>query len=332
MAENKIDKSDMRKVIIESAGQLKRGLELAKNTGIKEGFKNVIVCGVGGSALPVNVFNTAVKSKIPVFTHRDYNLPLRANENSLIICISYSGNTEETISAFNEAISKKLKTIGMSSGGKLENLCRQNNIPFVKIDSGIQPRCATGYLFSALAKVLGNSDIIDDISADVLKASEELKKISPRLEKQGKKLSEKLFKKIPVVYSSNEFKALARIWKIKLNENSKTPAFHNYFPELNHNEMVGFSELKKHNNFHFIIIKDKEDNPRNLKRMALFASLLKKRGAKTDFIEMESGSLLFKVFSNLLLGDWVSYYLALKYKIDPTPVKMVEEFKKLMEK
>lgn len=320
----------MRQVIIDSAGQLKTGSELAKSVKAEGNFKNIIVCGIGGSALPIDVVNTVTESKIPILAHRDYNLPPEADKNSLIVCISYSGNTEEPVSGLKEAVNKNLKIIGITSGGQVEEICKKNNISFVKIPHGIEPRSATGYICSSLIKILANSGLIEDISSKILKTSEELKKVNLSLEEQGKNLAKKLFKKIPVVYSSDRFKTLARVWKIKFNENSKTPAFWNFFPELNHNEMVGFSELKKDNDFHFIIMKDIEDNPRNLKRMDLFASLLKNGGAETDFIEIKNESLLFRVFSNLLLGDWVSYYLALEYKIDPTPVKMVEDFKKML--
>lgn len=325
-----IDKSNMRQVIIDSPKQLLEGLNLAENVKIEGSFKNVIVCGVGGSALPVNVLNSIIKPVVPVYVHRDYGLPAEATENSLIICISYSGNTEETVSAFKEAANKNLKIIAIATGGKIEELCQKNNIQMVKLPSGIQPRCATGYIFASLLKVLANSEITKDISDEILETSKKLAEINFELEEDGEKIAKKLFQKIIVVYASNKFKAVSRIWKIKFNENSKTPAFHNYFPELNHNEMVGFSELKKNNNFHFIIIKDKNGNPRNLKRMDLFASLLKKKGSKVDFVEIKDGSLSFKIFSTLLLGDWASYYLALKYKIDPTPVNIVENFKKLL--
>ena len=145
----------------------------------------------------------------------------------------------------------------------------------------------------------------------------------------SEEVAKKLVNKVPLVYASNKFKCLARIWKIKFNENSKIPAFYNYFPELNHNEMVGFTQINKKNNaFHVIILRDKNDHLRSLKRMKFFANLMKTKGIEVDFIEIKNGDLLFKIFSTLLLGDWVSYYLALEYKVDPTPVKIVEEFKK----
>jgi len=326
----KIDKSNMYNVISESAEQLKKGLELAKNAKIEGDFKNIIICGIGGSALPSNILTSLNKTDIPIYIHRDYNLPQKADEHSLIICISYSGNTEETISALQEAISKKLRVICITTGGEIEKLCQENTIPLVKIPSGIQPRMATGYIFSALIKILENSEVIKKISTEILETGEELKKINSLLENEGKKLAKKLFKKIPIIYASNKFKEIARILKIKFNENSKIPAFYNYFPELNHNEMIGYTNAKKY--FFVIIIQDSDDHPRILKRMQLTAKLISQKGIQTETINIKRGSILFKIFSTLLLGDWASYYLALEYKIDPTPVKMVEEFKKLMQK
>lgn len=324
------DKSNMRGVIIDSSSQLRKGLELAENVKIQGKFENVIICGIGGSALPVNVLNSAFNSSVPVLAHRDYSLPKEANKNSLIICVSYSGNTEETVSALEEALQKNLKVIGIATGGKIEKICQENNVQLVKIPSGIQPRSATGYLFSALAKILAVAGVIEDASKEIIKTSDELEKITQDLEKQAKNLAKKLAGKTPVIYSSDKFKALARIWKIKFNENSKIPAFWNYFPELNHNEMVGFSEKNGNCNFHFIIIKDKDEHARNLKRMELFSKLMIERGLEVDFVELPEGSNLFKIFSNLMLGDWASYYLALENKTDPTPVKIVEDFKKML--
>ncbi len=327
MAKN-IDRENMREVIMQSYNQLNAGLDLAKNIKVDGEFKNVVICGMGGSALPANIIITLANLSIPVYIHRDYNLPSQANKDSLIICISYSGNTEETIWATQEAIKNNFKIIALATGGKLEEIAKQNNIPFAKIPSGIQPRSATGYLFSALAEILANCGIIENISKEILQTSEELKKITQTLEKKGKIISKKIAKKIPVIYSSCNFKAAARIWKIKFNENSKIPAFWNYFPELNHNEMVGYTQAKKIKDLYVLIIKDKDDNERIVKRMALTAAILKKKGVKTEFINTEEGSLMFRFFANILLGDWVSYYTALNAKINPTPVDMVEDFKK----
>ena len=176
-----------------------------------------------------------------------------------------------------------------------------------------------------------NSGIVEDRTNEILKLAKNLDPL--RLERPGKRLAEKIKGKIPIIYASNKFKALSRIWKIKFNENTKIVAFWNYFPELNHNEMVGFTNVKfqiPSSKFQVIILRDKLDSPRILKRMRLTALILKKRGIGAKFINLQGKNKLEKIFNSLILSDWVSYYLALQYKIDPTPVKLVEEFKKRM--
>jgi len=330
MTKNNIDNANMKNVIATSPEQLIKGLAIAKDIKIKGEFKNIIICGIGGSALPANILNSVITTKIPLYIHRDYNLPEVVNEDSLVVCISYSGNTEETVSALEEAIHKNITAVAISTGGKIEKICENHNIALAKIPSGIQPRSATGYLFSVLSTILTNCGVIDDISEDILNTAEELEKRNSELEKEGKILAKKMAGKIPIVYASNNFKVAARIWKIKFNENSKIPAFHNYFPELNHNEMVGFTDKKMVGEFHIVIIKDKQDHARTQKRMDLTSSILKKQGIKTSFIETVDGSMILKLFEVLLLGDWVSYYIAINNNIDPTPVEMVEDFKMML--
>jgi len=233
-----------------------------------------------------------------------------------------------------EAIDKKYKVIGICAGGEVEKLSIANGLPLVKIPAGIQPRCATGYIFSALVQVLINKGLAENISGQIIETSNQLAAINPLLQKEGQKLAKKIAGAVPIVYSSDNFKAAAMIWKIKFNENAKIPAFYNYFPELNHNEMVGYTGLKKLGvkNLQVIILQDSAEHERILKRIRLTAAIIKKAGAKVEMVNMQEGSHLFKMFSTLLLGDWVSYYTALANNVDPTPVKMVEEFKGLMAK
>ena len=318
---------EMRKVILEFPKQLKEGTERAKNIKIEGEFSNIIICGMGGSALPANLLITYLPDlKLPLYIHRSYNLPPQSQEKSLIICISYSGNTEETISAFEEARKRNLKTIVITTGGKLKELAKTYNIPMILLPSGIQPRSATGYLFSASVKVLSNCGLVKEKEREILETAENLN--SAELGDKGKNLAKKLVGKIPLIYTSNSFKALARIWKIKFNENSKIMAFWNYFPELNHNELVGITNLQ--GKFHTLILRDKEDHPKILKRMTLTANFMQEKGIEVDFIEIEGKTILEKIFNNLILSDWTSYYLAKEYKVDPEKVKLIEEFKKRM--
>jgi glucose/mannose-6-phosphate isomerase len=187
---------------------------------------------------------------------------------------------------------------------------------------------ATGYFVFAIFQLLINSDLVKFDKAKLKDVSENLKLINESLEEQGKELAKKMKGKTPVIYANVHFKAVANIWKIKINENAKTPAFWNYFPELNHNEMVGFTNPQAE--FFFVMLLDKEDHPQNIKRFEVMKSLMEKRGMQVEIIEMKGANVFEKVFASLCLGDWASYYLALEYGIDPTPVDMVEEFKELI--
>jgi glucose/mannose-6-phosphate isomerase len=329
-----IDKSNMRQIIIDSPNQLKAGLDLVKELKIKGDFKNIIVCGLGGSALPGDVI-AALEPNLNLYIHRDYGLPAIATKESLVFCISYSGNTEETISAFNEALELGTGIIGMASGGKIQTLCQENNLPFIKIPGGIQPRSALGYMFGAIIVALEKTKLTKILSNEVSRVAESLQNANETTQKMGKSLAKKLVNKIPLIYGAHadESAATARIWKIKFNENSKIPAFYNYFPELNHNEMVGFTQAQKVSGqcLSVIILKDNSCNEHIQKRIALTNSLIKKSGTDCQVIELQGSTLMEKIFLGLLLADWTSYYLALEYGIDPTPVAMVEEFKKLMQ-
>ncbi len=321
----------MKQVILDFPKQFEIGAKAAENIKIEGDFENIVICGVGGSALPGSLLLDMADISVPVFIHRDYGLPKIASEKSLIVCISFSGNTEETVSAYQEAIEKNYKVIAICTGGKLKEMAQQNNLPVAIVPNDcLQPRFGTGYLVSALTKILENCGMVANISQEVLKIAKNLR--PENFEAQGKALAEKLVSKIPIVYSSKQYKTIARIWKIKLNENAKTMAFWNYFPELNHNEMVGYTRIKNQEsrikNFYIIILKDNEDNPKILKRMELTADLIKENRADVETIEMQGETKMEKIFNTLLLGDWVSYYLALTYGQDPTPVHIVEDFKK----
>ncbi len=318
----------MRDIILDFPKQFKEGLDKAKDVTIEGEFGNIIICGMGGSALPANLLITYLpRLNLPIWIHRSYGLPPQANQKSLIICISFSGNTEETISAFKEAQKRNLKTAAITTGGKLGQLAQEGNLPLVSLPSvRIQPRWGSGYMFSSLVKILSNSGVVDDKSQEILEMAKNLKPAN--FESSGQNLAKKLVDKIPLIYSSSRLKALARIWKIKFNENSKIMAFWNYFPEFNHNELVGITNLQ--GKFHTLILRDKEDHPKILKRMTLTANLMREKEIEVDFVEIEGRTILEKIFNNLILSDWTSYYLAKEYKVDPEKVELIEKLKREM--
>lgn len=331
---NPKDPSNFREFILQTPEQFRIGFDLAKNIKLDGNFDAVTVSGMGGSALPVNLIKAYLKGKkekVKVCINRTYALPDMQLDNYLNIISSYSGNTEETISSLQELHSKNLQFVGISSGGKIEELCKSYSMPHIKLPipyPNYQPRMGTGYFFGVMLQILINHGLINDVSPEIIHATESFHTKMSGYENRGKELALKLKGKTPVIYSSAKFKSVAMIWKIKINENSKTPAFWNFFPELNHNEMVGYTNPQS--KFFLIMLRDPEDDPRNMKRYEATASLLSEKGIESEIINMEGEDIFSKIFLSISLADWTSYYLALEYGQDPTPVEMVEKLKKIL--
>ncbi|MBU2037371.1 bifunctional phosphoglucose/phosphomannose isomerase [Patescibacteria group bacterium] len=330
------DKSNLRNVILNSVKQVDAPLTFFNELRLtRRPINKVLICGMGGSALMgdfLSYFQTTdfapLSLSVPVLTHRSYNLPANIDQNTLIICISYSGQTEETLSAFNKATESHLEIAGITCGGQLSELFQKYKIPWVKIpQDNIPPRASLGYQLAAIVKILMAYGLLNSSAQNALISLPE-KIIPADLENQARIFCVKLNHKTPIIYSSQDNWILARLWKICLNENAKIPAFFNFFPELNHNEMVGWT--KSLGPFHLLFMRDKDDLPRIKKRMDLTAELLKNQHLPVDFIEVKGQGALEKIFWATAFGEWLSYHLALFYGIDPTPVEMVEKFKKLL--
>ncbi|MFA5986904.1 MAG: bifunctional phosphoglucose/phosphomannose isomerase [Parcubacteria group bacterium] len=341
MQKNKnVDRSNLRRVILSSADQFAEGFALGKGVVIKNDFSAVMISGMGGSAWPANVLRIYINSlfnrhkeykRLAVYQNRFYKLPPEAYNDCLNIICSHSGNTEETIASFGEVLKNKLPCIGISAGGTLEKMCKKHGVPHIKLPmpyADFQPRMATGYFISVLVQLLVNAGKLPKEAVLVDTAVQKLHDEIVKIEQNGKKIAKRLVGKTPVIYASTKFKALAMIWKIKINENSKVPAFWNYFPELNHNEFVGFTNPQAQ--FYILMLRDKKDHPRNLLRYDVTARFLKKKGVKSEIIDIPEGDTLYRIFATIALGDWISYYLALAYGQDPTPVDMVEDLKKAL--
>lgn len=300
-----------------------------ENEGAFRRAKRMIVCGMGGSNLATGLLAMA-HPREDIRAHRDYGLPLLPNgdlEASFIVASSYSGNTDEALQAFEMAHKRGLALAVVSTGGALIERAEKASVPFIRIPStGIQPRSALGFQIRALLKLFGDEEGL-----------KETKKLSTRLdegaaEKRGRMLAKKLTGKIPMIYAAGRNKALSHIWKIQFNETAKTPAFCNTFPELNHNEMIGFDvgeslrPLARH--FHFIVLQDEKDEPTIIRRMEETAKIFKKRKFDVEVVELKSRDFWHKIFDNVLVSDWTSLYLAKQYGVNPDEVPLVEEFKK----
>lgn len=335
---------NMRQFILDFPNQFKKGIKAAEAadlnslTARKNDFQNLIICGMGGSALPGELIKILPHLNIPVFIHKSYGLPKEAGDESFVFISSYSGDTEETVSALNEAIQRKLNIIAFSKGGILEKICFENNIAYVKYseeNKNFQPRFALGHSFSAMMLMLFRFGFLPhDPKLKLNELAENLIVQNKFLEEQGKETAEKIFGKIILIYAPYNLRTLSYIWKINFNETSKIPAFSNCFSELNHNEINGFVNISKiaKDKIKILNLLDENADKRIVRQSQITAGLLFKEGIETINIPLQGSNILQKIFSSVLLSMWTSYYLALLYNTDPIQVKMVEDLKKELAK
>ena len=311
--------------------QFAQGLELAKNIKIEGNFNRVTLCGMGGSSFYTALINDILATdgsiKFSINAVKGYKLPANTGNDTLIIISSYSGNTEEPLTCLEEAHAKNLPCVVVTSGGQAEELAIKYQIPTFKIPGGIQPRLSTGFFIAGVFQIMTNCGLIPDMSSLVLAAAETI--TNSLDEKLAQDLAVKLVDSVPIIYSTDNISSLAYISKIKFNENTKIQAFWNYFPELNHNEMVGYTKLLMKP--YFIIFKSQYTNKRNYRRMDVFKQILSKQNVNIFVLELKGKNILEEILMGYYFIDHVTYYLAEIYGIDPEPVALVEEFKGMLD-
>lgn len=304
----------------------------------KKDYQNILVSGLGGSAIGGDILRSYALSRaaIPVIVNRDYDIPAFVGSQSLVLAVSYSGNTEETLSAYQQAKRAGANIIVVSSGGQLASLARKDGNMLVGIPAGLSPRAATGYLFCPLALILEELGLLPGVSNDLAETSQVLadlrEEINPAVDStrnMARQLAAEMKGRIPIIWGSSGHSEVAALrWKAQINENAKAPAYYNVFPELNHNELVGFeapgdlvSQLL------IIILRDPGDHDRVKKRIAISQEVIKSRVAKVMEVEARGNSFLARFYSLVYIGDYASYYLALEYGINPTPVAVIDYLK-----
>jgi len=289
----------------------------------QEEINRVVICGLGGSAIGGDILRTLFcKVKTTIHVNRNYFLPSFVNEKTVVLATSYSGNTEETISSFKQALQKGCLIFAISSGGELEKLSKQKGIHHLKVPGGMPPRCAVGYLTIPMIKLL------EKILRVKLFNYKELVDVLG-------KLSERYHPEIKTENNFTKQMALKLKGKItQFNENSKILASWNTFPEMNHNEVVPWSgegEIDL-NLFYPIFLRDKAELRRISKRIEITQDLIKEKGVEYSEIWTEGECLLSRIFSLIYTGDWISFYLAISQSVDPTPIKFIELLKNELKK
>lgn len=334
----KLDKQKMLRLICDFYKQAEEAVEIAGRSKFSREYadaENIVVAGLGGSAIGGDLLFTylAEELKIPFHVVRDYNIPAFVDEKTLFFAVSYSGNTEETLSAYKEAISRSAKVVGITSGGELKKRCDGDKKSVVVIPGGMPPRTALGYLFFPMLVTLEHLNLVADKSGELSETLELLKELSEKYsslpDNPAIALAQKLYGRIPLIYGSKNTSAVALRWRTQINENSKTLAFHHLFPELNHNEIVGWEKLEQiTRNFRVVILQDETDHERVKTRMEVTKSIIGDAPAGIDEVESFGESLLARIFSLISLGDFVSFYLAMLNGVDPTPVVRIDTLKK----
>ncbi|MFN3814140.1 MAG: bifunctional phosphoglucose/phosphomannose isomerase [Aquificaceae bacterium] len=291
---------------------------------VKE-YAGIVFSGMGGSGIVGDIAKLVLEKgegpKVPAMSIRGYELPSYVNEDWLVVCISYSGNTEETLYVAEEAIKRNTKTLYISSGGKLKDMAYERSLIHYSIPSGYPPRYALGLMLSTLMCIFGMSKNVEESRTFLEGKKDDIK--------QGaKELADSLYSYIPIVYGTPLTEVVAFRWKTQINENAKSLCYTATIPELHHNEVVGLDNPISRNLCHFVLLYDPLDHPRVLKRIEITEELLKDLGLAPLLIKAEGESLLQRLLYLINLGDWTSYYLAEAYGYDPLPVVVIDRIKR----
>ena len=300
-----------------------------------EGVRNVIVCGVGGSAMAGDVLLDLLAPSIPVplIISRDVVLPGFAGKDTLAVVVSYSGNTAESLDQYEDAMRRGCRIATITSGGKLEKLAMANSQPLVKLPAGNQPRASLGYLLGSLALVLQSSGL-GKLHDELLAAAPALRSyfdsLSPGVltsSNPAKRLAKAMCGNVPALYAPRPVRSVALRWQNQINENAKMVAFSGEVPEMDHNQLVGWLEGGADSHCRPVLLMPAEMRP-TVRRMAeVTLQMLNERGLDPVYVALPGDGLIGNVLQGIALGDMTSYYMAVLKGVDPAPVTPIKEFK-----
>ena len=340
----KLDTLNMLGEIDHLPDQLIRAYELGTRHELPDvkDVRQVVIAGMGGSAIGADLLASYCGSlaPLPVSVHRDYGLPLYARgAETLVICSSHSGNTEETLDAFEAALRAECRIMVVCTGGELAKRAREKNLPVWTFEHTGQPRAAVGYSFGLLLALFERSgflpyqkDALEDAVAAMKKTQARLKADIPAAKNPAKRYAGQLMGRWVTVVGSGLLTTVARRWKGQINEVAKAGANFEFIPETDHNTLAGTMNPEETLNAHTmtIFLCAPSDHPRNHVRMELTRKAFMLEGLNTDFIEARGKTPLAHIWTTILFGDYMAYYLAMAYGVDPTPIKALVDFKQSM--
>jgi glucose/mannose-6-phosphate isomerase len=300
---------------------------------------NVIVYGMGGSAIAGDVIRAATMDllRVPLIVCRDYHLPRFIDSSSLVFASSYSGNTEETIHAYEQARAAGASIVCLASGGKLASLAQSHGYPVIRLPAGLPPRAALGHSAVMLLGALSVLGLAPDMTEPLRETVGLLIRLAarygievPEQSNLAKLISRSLRGRLVLIYaSSGSLEPAAVRWRGQMEENAKNLAFHHLLPEMNHNELVGWQLPERAlQQIGVVFLRDQSDHPQMQRRFDFTKEIVSRKTSVVHEVWSEGQSLLARIFSVIYLGDFVSLYLACLNSVDPTPVTVIETLKK----
>jgi glucose/mannose-6-phosphate isomerase len=339
---NNLDKGKMLGLIMGLDEQCRRAKEIGLGFDVSgidpKGIKNIVFTGLGGSAIGADLIRsfTAQDIDIPVHVNRNYTLPHFVNKDTLVVVSSYSGNTEETLSAFDIAVKRGAKIMAVSSNGRLQELADEGNMPFIEIPKGYPPRCALAFSFIPILVAFSRLGFIGNVEGQVDEVVDvlgllkrELGPESPPEKNISKNIASKIHGKFPIIYGANDYiDVVVTRLRGQLAENSKHLSSSHVLPEMNHNEIVGWDFPKGlMDSFFVIFLRDLGEHKRISRRMDITRDILNGKGVETIEISSKGKGILSRMMSLIFTGDMISFYLAILNGIDPTPVERISYLK-----
>jgi glucose/mannose-6-phosphate isomerase len=335
-----LDPNSMKSLLESLPEQIRDAAKSAREAAIpvSREIRTLVITGLGGSAIGGDLIRSIAgpRLKVPLIVNRDYELPKFADPTSFVVACSYSGNTEETLSAYQEARRVGACILCITSGGQLGAAAKRDLVPVLSLPAGLPPRAALGYSLITLLFALQSVGIIPDMTESANEAAALLSKLklrygtrNPEAVNPAKSLARSLWGKVIAIYgSSGIMDTVAYRWRTQIAENAKNLAFHHALPEMNHNELVGWLHPEETlRRVGVVFLRDRGDHPQVQRRFDLSRELIEKKAGVVHEAWSEGRSLLARVMSLVYIGDFVSLYLAYLNGSDPTPVKVIDYFK-----
>ena len=338
MINKNLDKSDMRGAIKSFSSQIEESLKIINNWSLNKkysGIHHIMILGMGGSAIGGDVARMIVRQEclVPIVVNRSYTIPKWVNSNTLVVASSYSGNTEETLSAFSKCRERNCPTIVLSTGGNITQYADNMGLDKVILPKGYQPRAALGYSFSLIVLILErlgfiNYRIIEVIKGSIIPLKELCLELS-QVNNSALNIAKEIHSTCPIIYGSDDLTWVAALrLRGQLAENAKMLSFHHHFPEQNHNEIEGWTVNEDiTRNFSIIWMRDQDDDIGTQSRMDISSALLKSNVGKQLAISQSGNNRIERLLKLIHYVDWISLYASLFNNVDPTPVNRIQELK-----